>query len=410
MRGDPFLQNSFFIMLATGTMGIMGFLFWVLNARLFEPSQVGIAATLISAASLISYVSLLGFNSSFVRFLPTSADRDAEINSGLLLVFGAAVAVAGAYVVAVPVFVPSLRVVSTSLPFATTFVILTGFTALNLATDSIFIAYRAARYNFVVDGLIQSGVKLIVPVLLVGLGTYGIFAASGLGALAAATCSIAFLIRSFDYRPRLRVSGTVIGRIVGFSALNYTSNLLNLTPLFVTPLIVMAARGSAEAGYYYLAFQIANLVYVVAYAVSESLFAEGSYGDNDLGQLAWRSGKLLAAISLPAGIALAVTGRWVLLVFGARYSSHAGGALVVFGMAVPAVALSAWTGTLLRIRCQLRALNCAMAIYAIVTCGLGIAWVHRGPGGVALAWLVGNAAAGMCAGTALLARWRRTFP
>ena len=191
---------------------------------------------------------------------------------------------------------------------------------------------------------------------------------------------------------------------IDFSALNYTSNLLNLAPIFLTPLIVIAGRGATEAGYYYLAFQIANLVY----AVSESLFAEGSRDDIDLGQLALPSAKLLTAIALPAGVALALTGRWVLLVFGAQYSTHASGALVVFGMAVPAVALCAWADSLLRIRGQLRALNCSMALYAALTCGLGIAWVHRGPTGVAFAWLVGNVAAGTCAATTLLAGWRRS--
>ena len=67
LKGDHLVQNSFFIMLSTATMGGLGFLFWVLNAHLFNPAQIGIATTLISAAALISYLSLLGFNSTFIR-------------------------------------------------------------------------------------------------------------------------------------------------------------------------------------------------------------------------------------------------------------------------------------------------------------------------------------------------------
>jgi hypothetical protein len=58
VRSDPLLQNSFFIMLTTATMALLGFLFWVLNARLFDPPQIGVATTLISATSLNSYQSL----------------------------------------------------------------------------------------------------------------------------------------------------------------------------------------------------------------------------------------------------------------------------------------------------------------------------------------------------------------
>jgi glycosyltransferase involved in cell wall biosynthesis/O-antigen/teichoic acid export membrane protein len=385
-------------------MGVLGFVFWALSARLFSPGQIGVATTLISATSLISYLSLLGFNTTFVRFLPGSRDPDAEINTGLLLVFGAGLVVALVYIVAVPSVVTQLRFVRDSAVYAAGFVLLTAFAAVNLATDSVFIAFRAARYNFLVDGLIQGGVKLALPLALVGLGAYGIFAASGLAAFVAVALSVFFLIRGLRYQPRLRVSRDVVRRVSGFSAANYVANVLNIVPILLVPLIVIHARGTSQAGYYYLAFQLANLLNAVTYAVSQSLLAEGSYDGTDLGVLARRSAGIQGLVMLPAAGLLCLASSQVLLIFGPAYSHKAGGALFVLSLATLAVALNTWTSSLLRLTRQLVALVVANVVFVVAITGLSLVWVHRGLAWVSAAWLVGNLLAGAIGGGALLLR------
>ena len=404
VRSDPLVKNSFYLLLTTATMGVLGFVFWALSARLFSSGQIGVATTLISATSLISYLSLLGFNTTFVRFLPGSRDPDAEINTGLLLVFGAGLVVALVYILGVPSVVTQLRFVRDSAIYAAGFVLLTAFAAVNLATDSVFIAFRAARYNFLVDGLIQGGVKLALPLALVGLGAYGIFAASGLAAFVAVALSVFFLIRRLRYQPRLRVSRDVIRRVSGFSAANYVANVLNIVPILLIPLIVIHARGTSQAGYYYLAFQLANLLNAVTYAVSQSLLAEGSYDGTDLGVLARRSAGIQGLVMLPAAGLLCLASSQVLLIFGPDYSHRAGGALFVLSLATLAVALNTWTSSLLRLTRQLVALVAANVVFVVAITGLSLLWVHRGLAWVSAAWLVGNLLAGAIGGTAVLLR------
>ena len=50
------------------------------------------------------------------------------------------------------------------------FVILTAAAAANLLTDSAFIALRGAKYNLLVDGIVQSLIKLALVAPLVALG------------------------------------------------------------------------------------------------------------------------------------------------------------------------------------------------------------------------------------------------
>lgn len=408
LRRDPLMQNSFFIMASTTVMALLGFGFWVLCARLFSPAQIGVATALISATSLISYVSLLGFNSTFIRFLPASADRDAEINTGLILIFGAALLAGAAYILGVPSFVPALRFVRSSPGYTAGFVALTAFAAVNLATDSVFIAYRAARYNLLVDGVIQGGVKLAAPLLLVGLGAFGIFAATGVAAAVAVGASIVFMVRPFGYRPHLSVDRAVVRHVRSFSAANYLANLLNLGPIFLLPLIVLDRLGQAANGYYYVAFSMGNLLNAVAYAVSQSLFAEGSYEGSDLRRLVVRSARLQAAVMLPASATLALGAAFLLSVFGHAYRQHAEFALILFAVAAPGVALNNWTSALLRLTRQLRALVWSNILYVVTVAGLALLWAPRGIGWIAGAWLAGNLASGAAGGAALLARRRPT--
>jgi len=410
LKQDHLLQNSFYLMLSTATMGLLGFLFWLLNARLFSPSQIGLATTLISATSLISYLSLFGFNTTFIRFLPTSPDRDAEISTGLTFVFGGALLVSAAYIFGVPAFVPGLRFVSANPWFAIGFVLLTACAAVNLVTDSVFVAFRAAKYNFLIDGVIQGGTKLALPIVLVGLGAYGIFAASGIAAFAAVAVSLVFMMRILAYKPRLQIHRAVVRMVWGYSAANYLANLLNIVPILILPLIVIRSRGAADAGFYYVAFQIANLLNAVSYAVSESLLAEGSYEEESIPALAKRSARFQAVTMVPATAALILCTPLLLSMFGHDYRAHSATTLEVLLLAAPAVAFNTWTSALLRLTRQLAALIWSNVAFVVVLCGLAALWVDRGLPWVAGAWLLGNLLSGAIGAIALVTRrsWRPT--
>lgn len=382
-------QNSVYLMLSTLVQAVFGFGFWILNARLFSPEQIGLASTLISASTFIAYLAGLGFNSTFMRFLPTSKRRNDKLNTGLTLVLATALVMGAVYMWVVPVLTPDLAFMTRQAALAVAFVLLTAATAANLLTDSVFVAYRVSRYNFVVYA-IQSVVKLVLPLALVGLGAYGVFAASGLAAAFALGLSIYFMVRLFGYRPRVQVDRAVVQQVWRFSSGSYLANLFNILPTLVMPMVVVNSLGAERAGYFYLAFMLANLVYAVVYAISQSLFAEGAHGEVAFHHLLQRAVGLLAAIIVPAAVGLAVLGPLVLHVFGKAYTGEAAEVLVMLAVAAPAVAAYVLGGVLLRMSKQNLGLVWTNALYALVTCGLAVLWAPRGLVWVAGAWLVGN--------------------
>ena len=109
VAADHLVRNALFLLLSSGTMGIFGFVFWLLAAHLYSSASVGRAATVISAVTVISYISDLGLNITLVRILPTSRDADAEINTALLLTGALAMVVATCYLIVVPSLVSNLE-------------------------------------------------------------------------------------------------------------------------------------------------------------------------------------------------------------------------------------------------------------------------------------------------------------
>ena len=218
----------------------------------------------------------------------------------------------------------------------------------------------------------------------------------------AVAASLYFMRRTFGHRLSPVVRMSAVRHVLSFSAATYISSLFNLLPLLLVPLIVLDRDGAADVGYYFVAFQLANLLYSVSFAVTESLLAEGSRPGTNLRRLARRSAVLVGIVASAGAVVLTVGSHLILLLFGRDYSLHASVALAVLALGAPATALNAWASTLLKVTRQLSAMIVSNIAYTVMTVGLVWLWARQGLGSVALAWLYGNLASGIIAGAALL--------
>ncbi len=404
LRHDDLVKNSFFLLAATATQGVLGMAFWLLCARLFPAGQVGEATALISASILLAYLSLLGFNSSVIHYLPKASHPDSWMNNGLVLCTAVSVVLGAGYVLVLPSIAPRLAFVRHSPLETIGFIFFVTMTALVLFTDAVFIARRQAKYNLLVDGFVQGVTKLVLPLAMVSIGAYGIFAATGFASAFDVVVSLVLIVLVLGYQPRLRLNLPLVRQALDFSTANYVANLLNLLPTLVLPIAVIDELGAKPAAYYYIAFAIANLLNAISYSTSQALFAEGAHGDTARRVLVKRSARLLAAAAIPAGLLVAAIAPALLLVFGAQYSRHATATLIVLSLGVLPVAACTWAVTLLRVTKQLPALIGSNVAYAGVICGLAVWWARSGLVFVGLAWDIGNVVAAAIAGAVL---WRR---
>lgn len=409
-RGNHLLNNSLYLMLNSGLQAGSGFIFWVISARLFSVSNVGLATALYSAAGVVGFSALLGLNSTAVRYLPSSRERDVLITAMLTVVAGAGAILAAIYLLIMPYVSPKLAFVSHRPAMEVAFVVLCSIGVVNLLTDSIFIGLRQARFNALVDGGIGGVTKIAssIAIAAAGAGAFGLFAASSAGPSAAALASIVLLLTVDKVRPSLRGTVGALRPLVRFSGANYVGNLLTLLPTFIVPLIVLDRVGVHAAAYYYIAYQMANLLFAGVFAVEQTFLAEGSHADVELRAIMGRSWHLLALFCIPSTAVLAVGAHWLLLLFGHRYSTNGTDILVVLSLSALPLAVFNWLLTVLRLTGQLKPIVIGNVVFAVSTCLLAYLLAPWGVAILSLSWIIGLLLACLVAGVPVW-RWSRRF-
>jgi O-antigen/teichoic acid export membrane protein len=395
--GEELQANASYLLLNTVAMGAFGFVFWLIAARLSPAADVGVAASLVTALSMIAYLSLFGLSSSIVRFLPGSRDAGRLVGSSLARVALAALVFTLAYVLVAPRLAPALGIIDESAATIVLFCVFGVATAVNLLTDSVFIALRQARFNLLIDGLLQGTLRVLLPLALAGAGAWGIVAASSLPALVAAVVSLSVIgyVFRLPVRPRRHAPHEVgLGR---FSGASYVSSLLNLAPNLVFPILILGTLRAEQAAFYFAAFQLAAVLYAVAYSTGESLFAETSQPGADIPALAVCSARHLAFIGVPASLGLLLVGYPLLRAYGADYASQGFPVLVVLVLAAPAVGLNTWASMLLRAVGALRILVVSNVVFAVAAIGLALTFGHNGLVFFAIAFGVANVMSGLIA-------------
>jgi O-antigen/teichoic acid export membrane protein len=391
------LRNAVWLLGSTAATSLFGVAFWSIAARLYSVTQIGNATALISAVSVLAYLSLFGLNGSLVKFLPSADRPDRQVSAALSIAGCAGVVIGLSYMLLLPVVAPRTAHEFRGPVLWLLFIVILVAAAVNLATDSVFIAYRVAHWNSMVDGVVQGTAKLLPLVALAAAGTMGIVTSFGVGSIVAAGCSV-WLI---GWRLRLRVRPTTnvraLNGYLAFSAASYTSSLLNLAPLVVLPLITLDKLGSRSAGYYYIAFQIANMLGAIPFAVCESLFAELAHAPQTFVRMARRSGIVIAVSLLPAVAFVAVAARLVLSLFGASYVAHATGVLRLLCVGALPVAVNTWASFLLKSRRQMGWLIGSNIFYLVVAASLAFSLARYGLMGIGVSWVAANVISAMVA-------------
>ena len=393
LRGDSLITNSLYLMVATGAQAFFGFIFWIVVARIFRTETVGLATTLLATSGLLSSLSLVGFDTVFIRFLPKSTTRSEQINTGLIAVGAASVVTAGIFCALIPMLSPKLAFVNHHAAYVLGFVIFTVFAAWNTLTNAVFIAYRRTRFVLIIN-VIFSAVKMVLPFAFMHGGAMAIFVAAGIAQVVNVALSIGAMMHYFDYKPQLRLSRSVLREIAGYSFGAYLASFFNLLPGTALPLIVTNRLGASAAAFFYIAYTIANLLFTIGYATMQSLFAEGSHDEARLRASAIKGVKMALALTTPAILIVCASAPLVLRVFGHAYAHGAIGLLRILSVSSLAVIGYSTLTVIFKVLKHVRAMIWVNLSYAatIVALSLALARPLHLPG-VGWAWMAGNVVA-----------------
>ncbi len=364
----------------------LGFLFWLITARLYLDHEVGLAATLTSTLLLIATFSLVGFDTATIRFLEKERNKNEAITTGFAVVGFAALTLALTYLLLAPHISSELSSLTDTPLNATLFVIFAVLAALNMYTDAIFLAYRRTQYTLAIDTAF-SALKVCLPFAFIEWGAFGIFLAGAVAQASGSFLSIAALMRSFNYRPSFHIDRSFIARTKRFSMDNYLADILAFLPAAALPILVTNLHGPAEAAYFSIVMLIAGLLYTIPGSVVNALLAESSF-DEDSTVLHLRNARGIVALLLtPAIMVLVFFGPLILSAFGGTYRAEGSSLLLLLALSGVPVAASLFYATLFRIAKDTRALLVRSTVFAL---GIGLMFplfVSMGLTGVGLTYL-----------------------
>ncbi|MFQ5925143.1 MAG: lipopolysaccharide biosynthesis protein [Dehalococcoidia bacterium] len=337
---EPLYRNSIFLMANTIVTAGLGFFFWMVVARFYTEAEVGWGAAIISTASVLALLSRLGLGIALVRFLPKAEKPVDMINTCFTLGGIVAVALAAIFVAGLDLWSPALGFIKDNAIFSLAFISFVLLFTLSTLMESIFIARRRAEFALS-KNTIHSLLKIPLPILLVlYFHAFGIVGSWGIG------ISVAFVISLFFFVPRVQsgykpVPKLDIGMIKNtwrYSAGNHLAALFLAAPGLVLPLLIVNLLGAEQNAYFYIAWMIANLLFVIPLAVSHSLFAEGSHFEEELGVNVRSSLRLIFVLLIPAIIIIFLAGKWLLLLFGEGYSAN--GLMLLWILSISSIPLS----------------------------------------------------------------------
>lgn len=311
----PLIKNSIFIMLTSVSGAGFGFIFWMLAANYYPKEDVGIATALISSMTLLVVLSRFGLNFSVIRFFPTN-DGSRIFNTSVIITTSFAIVFGAIFIAGADIFSPELHLLK-SPQNAVLFLTFLAASSVTALTGIIFVASRKSGFQFLQSIIMGSKILFLLP--LIALGAIGIFSAVGLSYVLTLLLALILLVR-FGIKPRLIIDRGFLAKAFHFSAGNYLVSIFTTAPNMILPIMVLNTLGAEQAAYYYIAYSMASLLFMIPSAVSMSLLVEGSHGEA-LKRTVVKSLFVILSLLVPAATMFYVCGGWMLGVIGEDYAS-----------------------------------------------------------------------------------------
>jgi O-antigen/teichoic acid export membrane protein len=184
------------------------------------------------------------------------------------------------------------------------------------------------------------------------------------------------------------VDTEVVKRIFKFSLGNYVAGFIGGLPSMVLPILITNSIGAKFSAYFYMDMMIANFLYIIPMAVSQSLFAEGSHNEINLKEHTKKSIKIIYIILIPAIILILVLGKYILLVFGKNYSNEGVILLQLLTVSVIFSSINYIFGAIFRIKNMIKELIILGFVNSLVMLSLYMMLIKYGLLGIGIAWII----------------------
>jgi O-antigen/teichoic acid export membrane protein len=381
------------------TLGL-GFLAWLVAARLFDQADVGLASGAVAAMMFCVQLALFGAGAAVITLLPRFERDPAELlDTSITMVAIVSLICAGLFLTLASGLFQELSKIGASPAYVLAFLVMTTAGTIGVLQDQISTSFHRGD-QVLVRGIVTGTVTLAMlgafSVLTEQSGALPILLAWAIGNLIPVIVGFVQLRRmAVRYRFRPRVDWTLAAMTSRIGFPNWVLTLLERAPGSLLPILVTELLSPDTNAAWYAAWMMAWVVYVVPIQVGLSLFAEAARQPHEL-KRAVRSGILTSlAIGVVAAAGVALVGPSLLAFLGSGYAEAGTGPLRILLLAVVPFTFVQAFYSVSRARQQLRETILVGILSGVAGVG-GAALVGRSYGlnGIATTWLVVQIVAG----------------
>lgn len=384
---DSLYRNSIFLILNTVATSVIGFVFWTIAARIYEPSQVGLASAIIAATGFLASISYLGFDYTLIKYIPRAKSLPTRLGTAFTITCAMNIFVAIVYLILTPYFFNSFEFLISTVAYILLFIFLIVMTTWNGITNSVLIAFKVAQFVAIAT-LIAGLFKISLVVLLNNYDKEGLLLAHLVAVTASVLLSFVFIKKVSGYIYKPIVSQSEISTTARFSAANYFAAIAGSIPILVLPIIIIHYLGAEQAAYFYIVTMVVALLNVISQATTQSLFAHGSWNDNNIARQTRKAFMTIMAILIPSILLVIIVGRFGLSIFGEEYSKYGYALLVVLSLSTIPKVVSQLSSTLLRIRDKTNLIIIITSINSLIVVSLSALGLSMGYGLVYVGWAI----------------------
>lgn len=390
----PLYANAYALIANQMLTSALGFLYWIVAARLYPTEVVGKNSAILSTILFVATAAELSFKAAMIRFVPRAGHKTGRLVGYALAVNLSAAFLLGLLVVTVGPHFSLTASLMESVDFWPGWLILAGMAwCVFYVQDGVLIGMRHALW-VAVKNTMHSVIKIALLGLLVWLAAeYGILL-SWFGPVPVLILAVQALIL-WRFLPAHKLMDTSQTRPVHRQEVfrstlgDYAGSLLFESGVRILPLLVLNRLGEAQTAYYYQAWVVASPVYMLATNMASSFAVEASANMTRIGQTSRRILRQMARIIAPAVLLLWLVTPVMLYFFGPAYARESTPLLRWMLLATLPLTINTWFLNYARVTGNVRAIILVQGMTSLLAVGGSALWIGgHGIAAIGLAWLL----------------------
>ena len=320
------IKNASHLILSAAIQSGLTFVFWIIAARLFDTTDVGLATALLSVLGIFALVAELGFGMGLIRFMPEVGDKENFLINTCFTVsslFSSLLAIL--FIIGLPIWGQSFIPLFESPIFSFLFIVFSVILTATPLLMNIFLGKRMTKFGVYCTSITcVSRIVLLLAIVFFAHSVFGIFFVSFLSTFAGIAIGIYIFLPKImpSFRLFPTIHGGLLREIRNFSAVNYVSRLaIQITPLLI-PLMVVNILGSEMNAYFAMSWTIVAAAQVIPTSLFNAFLAE-SVNEKKLNKENFKNVfVLMLKLLIPATLLMILLSGFILSLFGPAYSEQ----------------------------------------------------------------------------------------